>query len=204
MSTNTGPDHVVRGVSIWREALDRASQEAAVEALRGVAAAAPFVRPMTRRGPMSVRMTSAGAFGWVSGKTGYSYAPRHAQGMTWPPIPPILLDLWARVAPGARPPECCLVNFYGEGARMGLHQDRDEADFTQPVVSLSLGDEALFRIGNLERGGATESLWLRSGDVAVLEGDARLRFHGIDRIRFGSSDLLPGGGRINVTLRVVT
>ena len=87
---------------------------------------------------------------------------------------------------------------------MGMHQDRDEADFSQPVVSVSLGDDALFRIGNLERGGKTESLWLKSGDVLWMGGEARLRHHGVDRIRFGSSRLLPEGGRINVTMRVVT
>ena len=136
MTAKTGPDEVVRDVQIWREALGRAEQEAAVAALREVASAAPFVRPMTRRGPMSVRMPSAGKFGWVSGPRGYEYAPRHPGGAPWPPIPALLRDLWASVAPAARAPECCLVNFYGEGARMGLHQDRDEADFSQPVVSL--------------------------------------------------------------------
>lgn len=200
----TGPDEVLRDVEIWRGALDTAAQTRAVEALREVARAAPFVRPMTRRGPMSVRMTSAGQVGWVAGPSGYDYAAQHPSGAPWPPIPSIFLDLWARVVPKARPPECCLVNFYGEGARMGLHQDRDEADFSQPVVSLSLGDDALFRIGNQTRGGTTQSTWLNSGDVAVLGGPARLRFHGVDRIRFGSSALLPEGGRINVTLRVVT
>ena len=92
---------------------------------------------------------------------------------------------------------------YGEGAKMGLHQDRDEADFDMPVVSISLGDEALFRVGGVERGGPTRSIWLRSGDVAVMGGAARLVHHGIDRVRWGSSTLLPRGGRINLTLRVV-
>ena len=85
---------------------------------------------------------------------------------------------------------------------MGMHQDRDEADFRWPVVSVSLGDEGLFRIGNDTRGGKTESLWLQSGDVVVMGGAARLTYHGVDRIRFGSSRLLPKGGRINLTLRV--
>lgn len=101
-------------------------------------------------------------------------------------------------------PQCCLINFYGEGARMGLHQDRDEADFDQPVVSLSLGDAGLFRIGNVEKGGKTESIWLESGDVVVMRGKARLVHHGVDRIKFGSSRLMKEGGRINLTLRVVT
>jgi alkylated DNA repair protein (DNA oxidative demethylase) len=111
--------------------------------------------------------------------------------------------VWDAVSGVERAPDCCLINYYGEGARMGLHQDKDEADFRWPVVSISLGDEGLFRIGNQERGGKTESIWLRSGDVVVMGGDARLTYHGVDRIRFGSSTLLPDGGRINVTLRVV-
>ena len=87
---------------------------------------------------------------------------------------------------------------------MGMHQDKDEGDFSHPVLSISLGDEALFRMGNETRGGKTESVWLRSGDVVVMGGKARLKHHGIDRVRFGSSTLLPKGGRINLTLRVVS
>lgn len=87
---------------------------------------------------------------------------------------------------------------------MGMHQDRDEAEFGEPVVSVSLGDDGLFRIGNTTRGGKTESIWLKSGDVVVMGGEARLIYHGIDKTRAGSSTLLSGGGRINLTLRVVT
>lgn len=86
---------------------------------------------------------------------------------------------------------------------MGLHQDKDEGDFAWPVVSVSLGDDGLFRMGGVERGGSTESVWLQSGDVVVMGGDARLAYHGVDKIRFGSSRLLPDSGRINITLRVV-
>lgn len=86
---------------------------------------------------------------------------------------------------------------------MGLHQDRDEGEFQWPVVSVSLGDDALFRMGGVERSEGTESVWLNSGDVVVMGGAARLAHHGVDRIRFGSSRLLPQGGRVNVTLRVV-
>ncbi len=196
---------VVNGVEIHRALLDRAAQRAVVEALRPVLKAAPLFTPETRFGrPMSVRMTSAGRFGWISDRRGYRYEPRHPQGTQWPDIPEPVLDIWRAVAGDRRMPESCLINFYGTGARMGMHQDRDEADFSCPVVSISLGDDALFRIGNPTRGGATESLWLSSGDVAVMGGAARLTYHGIDRIRFGSSSLLPDGGRINLTLRVVT
>jgi alkylated DNA repair protein (DNA oxidative demethylase) len=123
--------------------------------------------------------------------------------MAWPPIPDSVREVWDAVAGVDREPECCLVNFYDADARMGLHQDRDEADFTMPVVSISLGDEALFRVGGTSRGGPTQSVWLRSGDVAMLSGEGRLAYHGIDRVRADSSTLLPNGGRINLTLRVV-
>jgi alkylated DNA repair protein (DNA oxidative demethylase) len=196
----------VGGVVVHPGLLDAAGQRALVEALRGVVAAAPLFSPETRFGrKMSVRMTSAGQFGWMSDRRGYRYSRTHPEtGHPWPPIPETALAVWRQVAATARPPECCLINFYTGSARMGLHQDRDEADFSQPVVSISLGDEALFRVGGTERGGPTESIWLRSGDVAVLAGPARLAHHGIDRIAPGSSMLLPQGGRINLTMRVVT
>jgi alkylated DNA repair protein (DNA oxidative demethylase) len=199
------PDDIVRGVALWRGHLSRAAQEAMVADLRGVVAAAPLVAPVTPGGKaMTVRMTAAGRFGWVTDRRGYRYEPVHPDGMAWPPIPESVLAVWREVTGLARAPDCCLVNLYREGARMGMHQDRDEADFTWPVVSISLGDEALFRIGNVERGGRTESVWLRSGDVLMMGGAARLVHHGIDRVRGGSSTLLQGGGRINLTLRVVT
>jgi alkylated DNA repair protein (DNA oxidative demethylase) len=199
------PDLRVRGVAVYKGFLDRTAQEDLVQALRAVARAAPFYRPVTPSGrAMSVRMTAAGRFGWVSDRAGYRYAPRHPGGADWPPIPGSVLGVWTALVPGARAPECCLVNFYDAGAKMGLHQDRDEADFSQPVLSISLGDAARFRVGATTRGGPTESLWLDSGDVAVMAGDARLAYHGIDRIKPGSSTLLPEGGRINLTLRVVT
>ncbi len=193
----------VRGVAVYPGLLDRAAQEALAEAVRGIVQAAPLFRPVTARGrEMSVRMTSAGSVGWVSDRRGYRYEPRHPSGVDWPPIPPEVLAVWRRVSGDAADPDCCLVNFYDEGAKMGMHQDRDEADVSHPVVSISLGDEALFRIGNRERGGKTESLWLRSGDVLVMGGDARLLHHGIDRVKPGTSTLLREGGRLNLTLRV--
>ncbi|MCR9150842.1 MAG: alpha-ketoglutarate-dependent dioxygenase AlkB [Rhodobacteraceae bacterium] len=199
------PRVALGGAVLYPGLLDPAAQAALVEDLRAVAAAAPFVRPVTPRGqPMSVRMTAAGRLGWVSDRKGYRYAPRHpGTGAPWPPIPAAVLALWRQVTGLRREPDCCLVNYYGEGARMGLHQDRDEADFSFPVVSISLGDSARFRIGGVERGGPTESAMLHSGDVLVMGGAARLAHHGIDRIAFGSSTLLPQGGRINLTLRVV-
>ena len=195
----------IRGVTLFPGYLDQPAQQALVQAVRGVMQAAPPYSPETPYGrKMSVRMTSAGRFGWISDRSGYRYAERHPDGMAWPEIPDEVLEVWRRVTGLTREPECCLVNWYGEGARMGLHQDRDEADYGWPVVSVSLGDDGLFRIGNRTRGGKTESVWLKSGDVAVLAGEARLIYHGVDRIRFGSSRLLDEGGRINLTMRVVT
>ncbi|MCH2163691.1 MAG: alpha-ketoglutarate-dependent dioxygenase AlkB [Marinovum sp.] len=195
----------LRGVRIVKGALDPVAQVDMVDTIRAIAQAAPFYQPVTPGGrQMSVRMTAAGQFGWVTDAKGYRYQACHPDGMAWPAIPDPILALWEKYCPNARSPECCLINYYGEGARMGLHQDRDEADFIQPVLSLSLGDEGMFRVGNVVRGGKTESHWLQSGDVAVLGGDARLVHHGVDRIRFGSSSLLPKSGRINLTLRVVT
>jgi alkylated DNA repair protein (DNA oxidative demethylase) len=194
----------LNGVLVWPGRLPPAAQAALVDDLRTIARAAPFLRPETPRGqPMSVRMTSAGRLGWIADRRGYRYAPRHPSGVPWPPIPAAVLRLWHEVTGLAREPDCCLINFYGEGARMGLHQDRDEGDFSFPVLSVSLGDAALFRVGGSDRRAPTRSLWLGSGDVALMAGPARLAFHGIDRIRFGSSGLLPGGGRISLTLRVV-
>lgn len=199
-------DHLeIRGFRIYEAFLDRSEQERLVADLRKVVAAAPLFSPMTPYGkPMSVRMTSAGRFGWVADRKGYRYSERHPDGGKWPPIPASVERIWSALSDSDRAPECCLVNYYFEGARMGMHQDRDEADFNQPVLSISLGDDALFRIGNQTRGGKTASVWLRSGDVVVMGGAARLTYHGVDRIRAGTSTLLSNGGRINLTLRVVT
>ena len=199
------PDLVVRGIEVFERFLDEPHQHALLNDLRKVVKAAPLFAPTTSRGKeMSVRMTSAGKLGWVSDRNGYRYDALHPQGVAWPAIPNSILNIWRAVGSENREPDCCLINFYNANARMGLHQDRDEADFSWPVVSISLGDDALFRIGNQTRGGKTESVWLRSGDVVVMGGDARLTYHGVDRIKAGTSLLLPKGGRINLTLRVVT
>lgn len=198
------PGLVVRGAPVFPGHLDRAAQEALIADLRGVAMRAPFVRPVTPGGrPMSVRMTAAGRLGWIADRRGYRYSPTHPNGQAWPAIPDRVLAIWDALSGTATPPDCCLINLYDATARMGLHQDRDEGDFDFPVLSISLGDEARFRIGGTERGGGTESFWLRSGDVMLLTGPSRLAWHGVDRIRHRSSTLLSAGGRINLTLRVV-
>jgi alkylated DNA repair protein (DNA oxidative demethylase) len=187
---------------------DRRAQEALVEEIRAVVQVAPlYVPAMPRTGKaLSVRMTNCGNLGWVTDKIqGYRYQPHHpVTGEPWPPIPPQLLRLWNDVAPDAPPPEACLVNFYDASAKMGLHQDRDEQNFEAPVISVSLGDSCLFRIGGHQRSDPTRSIKLQSGDVVVLGGEGRLAFHGVDRIYPGTSTLLKNGGRINLTLRRVT
>ena len=151
---------------------------------------------------MSVEMTNFGSLGWVTDARGYRYEARHPlTAEPWPQIPKPLLDLWAALAGAACPPDACLVNRYQAGARMGMHQDRDEADFSVPVVSVSLGDTAIFRLGGVDRRAPTRAIHLGSGDVCVLAGETRLAFHGVDRLVAGSSEIVPGGGRINLTLR---
>jgi DNA oxidative demethylase len=186
--------------------LDRAAQTALLAAIRDVFRQAPLYTPrMPRSGrPFSVRMTNCGSLGWVSDETGYRYQATHPETHTpWPPMPAILHQAWRELSGYPHPPEACLVNMYSAAAKMGLHQDRDEDDFAAPVVSLSLGDTCLFRIGGTRCSDATRALRLASGDAIVLAGDSRLAFHGVDRIMAGTSTLLPEGGRINLTLRRV-
>jgi DNA oxidative demethylase len=194
----------IRGVKLWRGALAPDRQQDLMIDVAQVLEAAPPVHPVTPWGKqMSVGMTSAGRFGWTSDRRGYRYAATRSNGEAWPEIPATVLKVWDEFTRLERRPDCCLVNLYRGAARMGLHQDRDEASFDWPVLSISLGDDALFRIGDTMREGPTASVWLASGDVLVMEGAARLIHHGIDRIRPGTSGLVPDGGRINLTLRVV-
>ena len=187
--------------------LDRAAQEALLAALRAVLASAPLYTPrMPKTGKtLSVRMSNCGRLGWVTDEAGYRYQPMHPEtGTPWPPMPAIVTDAWTALASYPHPPESCLINYYGPAAKMGLHQDRDEQAFDAPVVSLSLGDTCLFRIGGTKRGDPSRTIRLASGDAVVLGGEARLSFHGVDRVISGTSTLLPEGGRINLTLRRVT
>lgn len=196
------------GMNYFPQRLDWAAQAALLAELRAIIAEAPLFTPaMPRSGtPMSVRMTNCGPLGWVTDQErGYRYQATHPDtGKPWPPIPRMLLDLWEEVAGYAFPPEACLVNFYAGSAKMGLHQDKDEEDFAAPVLSVSLGDTGVFRLGGRSRQDPTQKFELKSGDVVVLGGEDRLAYHGIDRILSGTSDLLAEGGRFNLTLRRVT
>lgn len=187
--------------------LSEADQEALLADLRAIVRKAPFFQPvMPRTGkPFSVRMTNCGALGWVSDRSGYRYQPTHPEtGKAWPPMPERLQAIWSDLAPGAAAPEAALINHYRSGARMGLHRDEDEQDRTAPVVSLSIGDAARFRVGGPDRRDPTRSVRLETGDAFVLSGPSRLAYHGIDRIYDGTSDRLSGGGRLNITLRRVS
>ena len=195
-------DTGMEGFRLWPGALSATAQS---ELLAGVLAAveqSPFFRPVTPGGrPFSVEMTNLGPLGWVSDRAGYRYQPTHPEtGAPWPSMPETLLTLWSDLTGWPEPPDACLVNLYRGEARMGLHQDRDEQDRSAPVLSVSLGDTAVFRIG-AAGGGPTRTVRLASGDVCALTGPARLARHGIDRVIAGSSTLVPGGGRLNLTLR---
>ncbi|WP_075222037.1 alpha-ketoglutarate-dependent dioxygenase AlkB [Acuticoccus yangtzensis] len=193
------------GLAILPGRITPAEQRALAEDIRKIIKKAPLFQPvMPRTGkPFSVEMTNCGPLGWVSDRAGYRYQPNHpVTGRPWPAIPERLVKLWQDLGAPAEP-EACLVNIYAEGARLGMHQDRDEATFDAPVVSVSLGDTAVFRLGGTERRGPTRSVRLASGDVVVFGGPSRLIYHGIDRVLSGSSRLIDGGGRINLTLRRV-
>jgi DNA oxidative demethylase len=199
--------HMHQGFALYPAMLDRAAQQALLEAVLTCEATAPFYRPtMPRTGtPFSVQMTNLGPLGWVSDRDGgYRYQATHpVTGQPWPDMPSALHDTWDKVSDYPAPPQACLVNLYRDGAKMGLHVDADEQNLNAPVVSISLGDTAIFRLGGATRGGKTASFRLASGDVMVLGGPARHFYHGIDRVLAGSSTLVEGGGRVNLTMRVV-
>ena len=195
------------GVTLWRGYFARPVQRQLVETVMQLAQSASFYRPLMPKTakPFSVEETNFGPLGWLAGPGGYRYAPQHPLTCEpWPAIPDLLIELWRNVARFSPQPECCLVNLYRAGAKMGAHQDRDEDELEAPVVSVSLGDDAVFRFGGATRKGPTQTVTLSSGDVLRFGGPSRLMFHGIDRVIAASSDLVQGGGRINLTLRRVT
>lgn len=195
------------GLRYWPGYLDRAGQDALLAEVRALLEEAPLFRPrMPRTGaPFSVQMSNGGPLGWLSDERGYRYEPAHPEtGKPWPAIPPVAMRAWSQLSGYAHRPEACLINRYEPGARMGLHQDSDEEALDAPVVSLSLGDTAVFRYGGLRRSDPTRSIRLVSGDALVIGGPSRFIFHGIDRVIPDTSTLLPEGGRFNLTLRRVS
>ncbi|HEY3779332.1 MAG TPA: alpha-ketoglutarate-dependent dioxygenase AlkB [Rhizomicrobium sp.] len=198
---------VAPGVIVWPRWFDPREQVRLACGVFKLVPEAPFYRPrMPRSGkPFSVEQTNFGPLGWYSDERGYRYESMHPlTRRPWPAIPGVLDQVWRALTDCAASPECCLVNLYRGGARMGLHQDLDEEALDAAVLSVSLGDNAVFRIGGASRRAPTQSFVLRSGDVLMFGGAARLAFHGIDRVIENSSTIVPGGGRLNLTLRRVT
>ncbi len=190
---------LLRGLALPFEA-------ALLAALDAVVAAAPFRHMVTPGGhAMSVAMTNCGAAGWITDRSGYRYgASDPATGERWPPMSDAFLALATAAAaeagyPAFRP-DSCLINRYEPGARLSLHQDRNERDFAQPIVSVSLGLPATFQFGGLKRGDAVRKFALRHGDVAVWGGASRLRFHGVAELKDGHHETV-GRRRINLTFR---
>ncbi len=195
------------GFQFLPDYLDRHDQDELVETIRNHMKNNPLFTPRMpgSNKPFTVKMTNFGQLGWVSDKSGYRYEKTHPETKkTWPSIPRQLLNIWEDISQYPNPPQACLVNYYNVTAKMGLHVDNDEEDINAPVISISLGDSARFRIGGLKRNNPTQSIKLNSGDIVVLSGASRLAYHGIDRIYGGSSKLLKNSGRLNITLRRVT
>lgn len=190
---------LLRGFALMQEA-------EVLAAVQDVIAQAPLRHMVTPGGfRMSVAMTNCGGLGWVSDRRGYRYQaddPDHDR--PWPLLPPVLRALAVTAATAAGfagfSPDACLINCYQPGARMTLHQDRNERDFTQPIVSVSLGLPAVFQFGGMTRGERPQRVPLQHGDVVVWGGPARLRFHGVMPLQAGCHPLL-GERRINLTFR---
>src|SRR5713101_7984256 len=204
-SLDTGHERLAPGAWLLRGfALDRVT--ALMPAIEHIKTVAPFRHLVTPGGfRMSVAMTNCGSLGWVSDRRGYRYdACDPLSGRPWPPMPPVFLELAGAAAQAGGfsgfTPDACLINRYDPGARLTLHQDKDERDFDQPIVSVSLGLPATFLFGGLNRTDTADRVKLTHGDVAVWGGPARLRYHGVLPLKPGNHPLV-GGYRINLTFR---
>jgi alkylated DNA repair protein (DNA oxidative demethylase) len=205
------PDVLPDGVAVFRNRVRPAEQRAILDDVAQAIAEAPLFRPQMPTGPYMINsLTNLGALGWISDKRGYRYEPTHpGTGNPWPPIPPLVRDLAKTLVHEANlgefEPDACLVNVYEASGKLSLHRDYDETDFKWPIVSFSFGNDADFALGGLKRSDKTQGITLHSGDVMVFGGPSRLRYHGVKRIRPGTSPIahpvLPEGGRINLTLR---
>ena len=194
-------------MKVIRDRLTRGEQADLVQTVLGIADEAPFYTPTMRGGaPFRVQITSAGVVGWTSDELGYRYVREHpGTKRPWPSIPDRTADLATAAATYAGflgfKPDTCLVNLYRDGSKRGLHRDDDELDKTAPIVSVSLGDTCKFRFGGASKSGPFTDWELRSGDIVVFGGPSRLAWHGVSKILRGTSGLVPGGGRLNLTIR---
>ena len=199
------PQYLAPGAVLLRGFATAESAALAAD-LRRVLARAPFRHMVTPGGlSMSVAMTNCGSYGWVSERTGYRYdAIDPESGKPWPPMPESFLKLAGEAAAAAGfagfAPDACLINRYQAGAKLSLHQDKDEHDFGQPIVSVSLGVPATFLFGGSKRADKTQRVPVRHGDVLVWGGPARLNYHGVLPIR-AAHHPFAGAHRINLTLR---
>ncbi|MEQ1753357.1 MAG: alpha-ketoglutarate-dependent dioxygenase AlkB [Micropepsaceae bacterium] len=203
-------EQLPKGAALYRQRLSLEDQRRMLDDVARIMALAPPFRPQMPTGPLMInRLTNCGTWGWFSDRRGYRYEALHpVTRVPWPPIPTTVLSCARAVAheSGASfEPDACLINLYEADGRLSLHRDYDEADLSWPIVSLSFGNDAEFQLGGLNRSGPSTTFTLNSGDVFVLAGESRLRYHGVRRIHAGTSPIdhpaLPQGGRINLTLR---
>lgn len=201
------PPALPKGVIFRPKVASIALQQEMLAAVREIARLAPFQHPRTRGGGMtSAAMTNTGDAGWWSDAKGYRYITMQpGSDRPWPPMPDVFLEIVRRAVNGspwpAFQPDACLINFYAPGAKMGLHQDRDEKDFDQPIVTISLGDDADWLIGGLARTDKTTAFVVESGDAILMGPPGRLLFHGVRKIHPGTSPLSELQGRISLTFR---
>lgn len=201
------PPALPKGVVFRPKAVSAALQQELLAAVSEIARGAPFQHPRTRGGGMtSAAMTNTGDAGWWSDAKGYRYiTTQPGSDRPWPPMPDLFLEI-VRLAVKGSPwpdfkPDACLINFYAPGAKMGLHQDRDEKDFAQPIVTISLGDDADWLIGGETRAAKTTAFLVQSGDAILMGPPGRLLFHGVRKIHPGTSPLGDLHGRISLTFR---
>lgn len=195
------------GIFHLKNRLDSTLQRDLANATQLVSKSAEFSHPTTKSGGIySAEITNCGAVGWWSDSKGYRYTENDPRsGKPWPDMPKLFLDTLKSTLGGTSAegfePDACLVNHYVKGAKMGLHQDKDEADFAHPIVTISLGAAADFLIGGEKRSGPSQSILVESGDIVIMGGESRMRFHGIRKIYPGSSPLPNLDGRISLTFR---
>ena len=176
---------------------------------REVYMASPMWTPTTKRGNRySYQNTSCGKYGWISDEKGYYYSQTNPVNQKpFPEIPSFINQLAVDVAKlvgfDSYLPETCLINYYKQSSRLGLHQDNSEKNLSAPIISISLGDDAVFMLGTKRYSDKPQKILLKSGDIFILYGDARMAYHGIKQINPGTSNLLKNGGRLNLTIRQV-